>query len=97
MEELEKKKHKKKIIIVAVTAFLVLLFTTAGAIGYYGFNYVKDTVLGHPTKELLEGEWVQSDYGFPPVSLQTPKVLLRQAIKLPPEAKASIKEMQAFA
>tara|TARA_R110000868_G_scaffold343120_5_gene604189 strand:+ start:865 stop:2397 length:1533 start_codon:yes stop_codon:yes gene_type:complete len=97
LEELEKKKHKKKIIIVAVTAVLVLLFTTAGAIGYYGFNYVKDTVLGHPTKELLEGEWVQSDYGFPPVSLQTPKVLLRQAIKLPPEAKASVKEMQAFA
>ena len=97
LEELEKKKHKKKIIIVAVTAVLVLLFTTAGAIGYYGFNYVKDTVLGHPTKELLEGEWVQSDYGFPPVSLQTPKVLLRQAIKLPPEAQASIKEMQAFA
>ncbi|MCM4171165.1 hypothetical protein DHD32_06720 [Arenibacter sp. TNZ] len=97
LEELEKKKHKKKIIIAAVTAVLVLLFSTAAAIGYYGFGYVKDTVLGHPTKELLEGEWVQSDYGFPPVSLQTPKVLLRQAIKLPPEAQATIKEMQAFA
>lgn len=97
LEELEKKKHKKKIIVVAVTAVLVLLLSTAAAIGYYGFGYVKDTVLGHPTKELLEGEWVQSDYGFPPVSLQTPKVLLRQAIKLPPESQATIKEMQAFA
>ena len=97
LEEVERKKQKKKIIIVAVTAVLVLLFSTAAAIGYYGFGYVKDTVLGHPTKDLLEGEWVQSDYGFPPVSLQTPKVLLRQAVKLPPEAQASIKEMQAFA
>ncbi|MEQ9581561.1 MAG: hypothetical protein RIM68_05310, partial [Arenibacter sp.] len=35
--------------------------------------------------------------GFPPISLNTPKVLLRQAVKLPPEAQASIKEMQAFA
>ncbi|MCK0147941.1 BatD family protein [Arenibacter sp. F26102] len=97
LEEVERKKQKKKIIIVAVSAVLVLLFSTAAAIGYYGLGYVKDTVLGHPTKDLLEGEWVQSHYGFPPVSLQTPKVLLRQAVKLPPEAQASIKEMQAFA
>ncbi len=97
LEELERKKHKKKLVIVSVTAVLVLLFSTIAAIGYYGFGEVKDTVLGHPTKELLEGEWVQSDYGFPPISLQTPKVLLRQAVKLPPEAQASIKEMQAFA
>lgn len=97
LEELERKKHKKKLVIVAVTTVLVLLFSTIAAIAYYGFGQVKDTVLGHPTKELLEGEWIQSDYGFPPISLQTPKVLLRQAVKLPPEAQASIKEMQAFA
>ncbi|MDX1767414.1 MAG: hypothetical protein R3294_05135 [Arenibacter troitsensis] len=97
LEELERKKQKKKLVIVAVTAVLVLLFSTVAAIGYYGFGQVKDTVLGHPTKELLEGEWVQSDYGFPPISLHTPEVLLRQAVKLPPEAQATIKEMQAFA
>ncbi|NNG09917.1 MAG: hypothetical protein HKM92_07075, partial [Arenibacter sp.] len=97
LEELKRKKQKKKVVLTAVAAVALLLLSTVAAIGYYGFGYVKDTVLGHPTKELLEGDWVQSDYGYPPVSLQTPKVLLRQPVKLPPEAKASIKEMQAFA
>lgn len=97
IEELERKKQKKKVVLTAVAAVALLLLSTVAAIGYYGFGYVKDTVLGHPTKELLEGDWVQSDYGYPPVSLQTPKVLLRQPVKLPAEAKASIKEMQAFA
>ena len=96
-EELQKKNYRKRIVLTSLAAVLLLLFTGAAAVGYYGFDYVKDTVLGHPTKKLLEGNWVQSDYGYPPVSVQTPEVLLRQAIKLPPESQASIKEMQAFA
>ena len=63
----------------------------------YGFTYLKDSVLGHPTKELLEGDWVNSSYGFPPVVLETPQVLVRQEVKLPPEAKATINELHAFA
>ena len=96
LEELAKKKQKKKIIVTVAIAFSILVISGITAIGYYGFNYVKDTVLGHPTKELLDGEWVSSSYGFPPISLETPKVLLRQEIKLPPEAKANVKEIQAF-
>ena len=53
--------------------------------------------MGHPTKELLEGDWLNSTYGYPPISLETPSVLIRQELKLPPEAKASVKEAQAFA
>ena len=53
--------------------------------------------MGHPAKELLEGEWVRSSYGYPPIILETPKVLVRQEIKLPPEAQANIKEFQMFA
>ncbi|HLT51027.1 MAG TPA: hypothetical protein VKZ93_03660 [Arenibacter sp.] len=97
LQERDRKKRRKKIVVTSIAAGLILLFSAIAAIGYYGFGHVKDTVLGHPTKELLEGNWVQSDYGYPPISLQTPRVLLRQAIKLPPEAQASIKEMQAFA
>ncbi|GGW24994.1 BatD family protein [Arenibacter certesii] len=96
-EELQKKNYRKRILLTSLAAVLLLLFTGVAAVGYYGFDYVKDTVMGHPTKKLLEGNWVQSDYGFPPVSVQTPEVLLRQAIKLPPESQAAIKEMQAFA
>jgi len=97
LEELAKKKQKKKILISVVVGVAVLLITTVSLGGYYGFGYVKDTIIGHPTKELLEGEWVSSTYGFPPINVETPKVLLRQEVKLPPEAKASIKDINTFA
>ncbi len=96
LEELTRKKEKKKWIIAIAIFFGVIFISTAAAIAYYGFNTVKDTVLGHPTKELLDGEWVTSTYGFPPITIKTPKVLLRQKVTLPPEAKENIKELQVF-
>jgi hypothetical protein len=36
-----------------------LLATTSYFIVTKGFDYVKDTIIGHPTKELLEGEWIE--------------------------------------
>lgn len=97
LEELERKKHRNKIIITVATVAAVFVIAIGVAIWHYGFGYVKDTVLGHPTKELLEEkEWISSSYGFPPITIETPKVLLRQNIELPPEAKASIKELQSF-
>lgn len=95
-EELARKKQKKKIIIASAAVFAALLISTGIAMAYYGVSYVKDTILGHPTKELLEGEWVASTYGYPPVSLETPEVLKRQQVKLTPEMKANIKELQIF-
>ena len=96
LEELARKKQRNKVIITIVTAAAVIIMSTVGAITYFGFEYVKDTILGHPTKELLEGEWIASSYGFPPVHVETPKVLLRQNIELTPELKANIKAVQAF-
>ncbi|MGB1210496.1 MAG: hypothetical protein ACPG41_03680 [Lacinutrix venerupis] len=76
-EDQERRKKTKKIVLtVGIVAFL-LLGTLVG-FGYkYGFGYVKDTILGHESKELLEGEWVTSEYGFPPITISTPKVLKR--------------------
>lgn len=95
-EELERKKQKKKLIVAAAGFAGILLLSVASAIGYYGWEYSKDTILGHPTKELLESEWVSSSYGYPPIILETPEVLKRQNVKLPAELKESIKEIQAF-
>lgn len=95
-EELERraKKNKIKIAIISTIAVILIGITIAGV--KFGFGYMKDTVLGHPTKELLEGEWIRSSYGFPPIQLETPQVLIRQKIKLPAEAKAAIADIQAF-
>nr|WP_091621859.1 hypothetical protein [Maribacter orientalis] len=95
-EELERKAKKKKIKVAIISVIAIILIGTTIAGIKYGFGYLKDSVFGHPTKELLEGEWVRSSYGFPPVQLETPQVLVRQEIKLPPEAKAAIADIQSF-
>ena len=95
-EELERKQQKKKLVLAVASVAGILFLSIAAAIGYYGWEYSKDTVLGHPTKELLEGEWVSSSYGYPPIILESPEVLKRQNVKLPAELKESIKEIQAF-
>lgn len=97
IEKLRKKKITR--IVFAVLTVVVLLFATAVVlIATKGFDYVKDNLIGHPTKDLVEGEWVKSEYGNPGIRIETPKVLKRiDATKvLPKEAFAVIKEMQTF-
>jgi hypothetical protein len=82
-EEKLKKANKKQRNIALLITGAILLLSFATASWYYGFQYVKDTILGHPTKELLEGDWYHSSYGHPAVSLETPKVLKAQDLQIP--------------
>ncbi|MFK2818960.1 hypothetical protein U0L90_02435 [Flavobacteriaceae sp. LMIT009] len=96
-EELAKKKKRRKVIITAVISIVILVGTFIGFSAHYGFSYVKDTILGHPNKELLEGkEWVTSEYGAPGVIITTPKVLERKEIELPENLKGQM-EIAVFA
>ena len=93
------KKQRQKRIVIALSLFLFLLVaTTTFFIITKGFDYVKDNIIGHPTKELLEGEWVKSEYGNPGILIETPKVLKRMDAQktLPKQTMALIKEMQLF-
>jgi flagellar basal body-associated protein FliL len=95
-EEMERKKRRKKIYVAAAVTLGVVVFAAALTTSYYGFSYVRDTVFGHPTKDLLEGEWVNSSYGYPPISLESPEVLIRQKVRLPQELESRVKELHAF-
>lgn len=92
------KKRNKRIAIAVGTVLFLLIATTAFFIVTKGFKFVKDNLIGHPTKELLEGQWVKSEYGNPGVLIETPKVLKRMDTQkvLPKETMALIKEMQLF-
>ena len=94
-----KKQRNKRIVITVVSVLMLLFVTMTYFIATKGFNYVKDNIIGHPSKELLEGEWVKSEYGNPIVKIETPKVLKRVdlAKALPKDGMALIKEMQSFA
>ena len=96
--ELQKKKKARimtaaAVIVGLVFGIFIFLVTTKG------FDYVKDNILGSQTKELLEGEWIKSEYGNPIVRIETPKVLKRVDLtkSLPKDGMALIKEMQSFA
>jgi hypothetical protein len=94
-----KKKRNKRIAYSIASVLFLLMATTIFFIATKGFDYVKDNIIGHPTKELLEGEWVKSEYGNPSVIIETPKVLKRIDLtkSLPKEGLALIKEMNSFA
>ncbi|MFV8377472.1 hypothetical protein [Flavobacterium sp. LB3R33] len=96
--QLRKQRNKRIVTAVASVVFL-LAATTTFFIVTKGFSYVKDNIIGHPTKELLEGEWVKSEYGNPGIIIETPKVLKRVDLTktLPKNGMALIKEMQSFA
>ena len=56
--------------ILAVTILVVSMLV-------YGFYPVRDTLLMYPTKGLYSGQWVNSQYGTPPLKIETPEVLER--------------------
>ncbi|MDO6759933.1 hypothetical protein Q4566_06945 [Tamlana sp. 2_MG-2023] len=93
-EEQERKKKRKKIWLTVGISVFLLLATLTGLSLKYGFSYVKDTIIGHGSKELLEGEWVTSKYGIPPVTITTPKVLKRTTPELPEAAAKQMKLTQ---
>jgi flagellar basal body-associated protein FliL len=101
LEQLKKEQErqkKKKITLVTVAVLAVLISILTFFIVTKGLDYVVDTVFGNSSKELLEGEWVKSEYGNPLVRINTPKVLVRTDLKkiLPPNGLALLKDMQSF-
>ena len=76
-EKLERKKKVKKIIFGILAVVLLVSAGVAYIISTKGLEYFADTYIGNSSKEILEGEWIESEYGTPPVSIATPDVLVR--------------------
>lgn len=76
LEKLRKQKRAKILNAVAFVVAFILAFLV-GMIVTKGFDFYRDFIKGEPTKELLEGEWVKSEYGDPSVVVETPAVLKR--------------------
>ena len=98
-QKLLKRQKRNRIMYASATVLVMLLATMGYFIATKGFIYVKDTILGHPTKELVEGEWIKSEYGDPAIIIETPRVLRRIDTQkaLPKETIALLKEFQTFA
>ena len=97
LQKLKKQKRVRIISTIGIVLGMLLIFVL-GLIYFKGIDYVKDNVIGNPTKELVEGQWVYSEYGNPGIRVETPKVLKRMDASkmLPQNTAALIKDMQLF-
>jgi hypothetical protein len=95
-ERKKKEKKRRQTIIWSSVAAGVFLLIILGAT--FGMNYLRDNYIGHNTKELLDSEWVRSEYGAPGVTVETPRVLKRLNVEamVPKETMALIKDMSTF-
>ena len=97
-EFLKKQKRKSQLVNLAGISGFLLLFVLTFFIITKGFDYVKGGFSGYSTKELLNQDWIKSEYGNPSVVIETPEVLKRLDAKkvVPKDAMALIKDMQMF-
>ena len=58
-------------------SFLILSSILLISILIFGYYPVRDTILMNPTKILISKEWFTSQYGSPPVELNSPNILVR--------------------
>lgn len=75
-KEMQKQKFKRLVISIGISAFLLVASVVIFAYTV-GFDFIKDNYIGHSTEELLEKEWITSEYGEPAIIISTPKVLKR--------------------
>lgn len=93
---LAKKRKKQKWIVGIILAVILVIVTTTAVVATKGYEYVKDNIVGNPSKELLEGDWITSDYGIPPISMTTPKVLVRGEFDLPESISKNVADKETY-
>ena len=76
-EYLANKRRKEQLIWGLSGIGLLTVTTLVISMLVYGFYPVRDTLLSYPTKILYSGQWVSSQYGTPPLKIETPEVLER--------------------
>lgn len=77
---LKKRRQQRKIVFAVLGVVAILVVTTVALVATKGYDYVKDAYFGNASKDLLESDWITSTYGFPPIEISTPEVLIRKPI-----------------
>ena len=97
--ELERKRRKKKMISnISFAAGIVIVVGLAYWVATSGISTIKSKFFGSPTTAFLTSDWITSEYGNPPVKIETPKVLMRTDISssFTSQIKQEIKEHLFF-
>ena len=76
-EYIAKKRRKEQWIWGLSGAGILGLLVLVISMLVYGYYPVRDTLFAYPTKSLFSGGWIMSEYGTPPLKIETPDVLER--------------------
>ena len=79
--EMQRKRRKERLAWAGAGSGILALLTLLGAMAIYGYYPVMDTLMRYPTKVLIGNQWVESQYGTPPLNIATPEVLERIAVE----------------
>ncbi|MCH4830082.1 BatD family protein [Flavobacterium columnare] len=97
-ENRKKQLRKKKITAIAgIISFLILsVFIFIGITK--GIDFIKNGFTGPSTKELVNTNWIKSEYGNPAITIETPEVLKRTDVSkaLPNDIAGIVKNTQMF-
>lgn len=96
LEKIARRKQHIKWATASAVVVLLIAATTSYLAATKGFDYVKDRVFGNPSKELLEGNWYTSRYGYPSVSITTPEVLVRGDVEMTEDAQQMLVGNETF-
>ena len=76
-EMIKKEKRKKVVKKVVLGLLFSIIITFIVSVSFFGWKNVSDTIIGTPTKSILNETWVESTYGAHPIIISTPNVLKR--------------------
>ena len=79
-EMLRLRKRKEILKWTIISTFSILIISTISLISIFGYYPFIDTLMGYPTKKLINNQWYNSQYGSPPIKVSTPKILKRKLI-----------------
>lgn len=92
-QKIRKEKSRKQLQTIAFSALGILVLALGISTYIYGFTQVKDRLLGNPTLQLLESDWITSTYGATPIRITTPEVLIRMPSDSPNTQRFRMGEM----
>lgn len=95
-KKMAEKKRRKQRLVWIISGIGTVLLALVILISVRGPSSVIDPIFGNSTKELLRGEWIGSEYGNPPVWINTPEVLVRKETEIPEEMGSKITAMERF-
>ena len=88
----ENKSTFKKYLVI----FLALIVIGISAIGYLGYKFIKNNILGKTTTEMMEEQWYKATYGYPEITIETPEILEVQSVQLPENGVSTIGDFSIY-